>query len=51
MVVVLSSSAMDSSHVAREVERAASKRKQIISFRIDATPLSAELEYFLSNSQ
>jgi adenylate cyclase len=51
LVVVLSSSAMDSSHVAREVERAASKHKQIISFRIDGAPLSAELEYFLSNSQ
>ena len=51
MVVVLSSSAMDSSHVAREVERAASKRKQIISFRVDGAPLSQELEYFLSNSQ
>jgi TolB-like protein len=51
MVVVLSSSAMDSSHVAREVERAASKRKEIISFRLDGAPLSQELEYFLSNSQ
>jgi TolB-like protein len=51
IMVVLSSSAMASSHVAREVERAASKRKQIISFRIDGAPLSQELEYFLSNSQ
>jgi adenylate cyclase len=51
MVLMLSASAMDSSHVAREVERAASKRKQIIAFRIDGAPLSPELEYFLSNSQ
>ena len=51
VVLVLSGSAAVSSHVAREVERAASKRKQIIAFRIDGAPLSAELEYFLSNSQ
>ena len=51
VVLVLSGSAVVSSHVAREVERAASKRKQIIAFRIDGAPLSAELEYFLSNSQ
>jgi len=51
VVLVLSGSAVASSHVAREVERAASKRKQIISFRIDAAPLSRALEYFLSNSQ
>jgi TolB-like protein/Flp pilus assembly protein TadD len=51
MVLVLSGSAVNSSHVAREVERAASKRKQIIAFRIDGSPLSPELEYFLSNSQ
>jgi TolB-like protein/Flp pilus assembly protein TadD len=51
VVLVLSGSAVVSSHVAREVERAASKRKQIIAFRIDGAPLSPELEYFLSNSQ
>jgi TolB-like protein/Flp pilus assembly protein TadD len=51
VVLVLSGSAVVSSHVAREVERAASKRKQIIAFRIDDAPLSPELEYFLSNSQ
>ena len=51
LVLVLSANAMGSDHVAREVERAASKRKPVIAFRIDATPLSAELEYFLSNSQ
>jgi hypothetical protein len=51
LVLVLSAAAMDSSHVGREVERAASKRKPVIAFRIDAAPLSPELEYFLSNSQ
>jgi len=51
MVLVMSGSAVDSAHVAREVERAASKRKRIITFRIDGAALSPELEYFLSNSQ
>jgi TolB-like protein/tetratricopeptide (TPR) repeat protein len=51
LVVVLSQSAVASSHVGREVERAASKRKQIIAFRVDTANLSPELEYFLSNSQ
>jgi TolB-like protein len=48
---VLSTSAMASSHVGREVERAAAKKKQIVAFRLDSAPLSPELEYFLSNSQ
>ena len=51
LVLVLSASAMASAHVGREVERAASKRRQIIAFRVDDAPLSQELEYFLSNSQ
>jgi hypothetical protein len=51
VVLVLSGSAVSSSHVAREVERAASKRKPIIAFRLDAAALNPELEYFLSNSQ
>ncbi len=51
LVLVLSANAMASAHVGREVERAASKRKQLVAFRIDTTPLSRELEYFLSNSQ
>ena len=50
-VLVMSGSAIDSTHVAREVERAASKRKPIIPFRIDNASLNPELEYFLSNSQ
>src|SRR5271167_4341309 len=51
VVLVMSGSAVGSSHVAREVERAASKRKPIIPFRIDSAALNPELEYFLSNSQ
>jgi TolB-like protein len=51
VVLVMSGSAVGSSHVGREVERAASKHKQIIAFRIDAAPLSPGLEYFLSESQ
>jgi TolB-like protein len=51
LVLVLSGAAMASEHVGREVERAASKRKQIVAFRVDAARLSAELEYFLSRSQ
>jgi TolB-like protein len=51
VVLVMSGSAVDSAHVAREIERAASKRKPIIPFRIDNAPLNPELEYFLSNSQ
>jgi TolB-like protein len=51
LVLVLSASAVGSSHVGREVERAASKHKQIIAFRLDAAPLNPALEYFLSQSQ
>jgi len=51
VVLVLSASAIGSSHVGREVERAAAKHKQIIAFRIDAAGLNPALEYFLSESQ
>ena len=51
LVLVLSGNAVASDHVAREIERAASKHKPIIAFRIDAASLSPGLEYFLSNSQ
>jgi hypothetical protein len=51
VLLVMSGSAVGSSHVAREVERAASKGKPIIPFRIDSAALNPELEYFLSNSQ
>jgi TolB-like protein len=51
LILVMSGNAVASAHVGREVERAASKHKQIIAFKIDAAPLSATLEYFLSQSQ
>jgi TolB-like protein len=51
LVLVLSAAAMASEHVSREVERAGSKHKPIVAFRVDAANLSAELEYFLSRSQ
>ena len=51
VVLVMSASAVASSHVGKEIERASSKRKPIIAFRIDAAPLNHALEYFLSESQ
>jgi len=51
LLIVLSQSSVVSSHVGREIERAASKHKQIIALRIDTAPLSPALEYFLSESQ
>jgi TolB-like protein/Tfp pilus assembly protein PilF len=51
LVLVLSGAAMASEHVSREVERASSKHKQVVAFRVDAARLSPELEYFLSRSQ
>jgi len=51
LVLVLSQSAVGSSHVGREIERAASKHKQVIALRVDTAPLSPALEYFLSESQ
>jgi TolB-like protein len=51
VVLLLSHNAVASSHVGREIERAASKHKPIIAFRIDAATLNRALEYFLSQSQ
>lgn len=51
VVLVMSASAGGSSHVGKEIERASSKRKAIIAFRVDAAPLNHALEYFLSESQ
>ena len=50
-VLVLSASAIESSHVGKEVERASSKKRPILALRIDAAPLTPALEYFLSESQ
>lgn len=50
-VLVLSASAIASSHVGKEVERASSKKRPILAFRIDTAPLTPAFEYFLSESQ
>jgi len=51
IVLVLSEHAVSSPHVAKEVERASSKRRPIVVLRTDTTPLTPTLEYFLSESQ
>jgi TolB-like protein len=51
MVLVLSQGAIDSPHVLREVERASSKRRPVLSVRMDAAKLPPDLEYFLSANQ
>ncbi len=50
-LLVLSGNAATSQHVLREVERASSKRRPVVSFRIDLAPLPPGLEYFLNTSQ
>jgi TolB-like protein/tetratricopeptide (TPR) repeat protein len=51
LVVVLSASSVASPHVGKEVERASSKQRSIFTFRVDTSPLTTALEYFLSESQ
>jgi adenylate cyclase len=51
LVLILSANSVGSAHVGREVERASSKRRPVIAFRVDDAPLSPALEYFLSESQ
>lgn len=50
LVVILSSHAVASPHVGKEIEGASSKRHPIIAIRTDATPLPPAFEYFLSES-
>src|ERR1700683_2679652 len=50
-VLVLSESAIASSHVSKETERASAKKRPIIALRIDSAPLTPALEYFLGESQ
>jgi TolB-like protein len=50
LIVVLSVNSAGSQHVLREVERASSKRRPLVAFRLDTTPLPTGLEYFLSAS-
>jgi TolB-like protein len=51
VVLMLSESAIASSHVGKEIERASSKKRPIFALRIDAAPLTPAFEYFLSESQ
>lgn len=51
LLLLLSQSAIDSPHVLREVERASSKRRPVLSVRLDAAKLPPDLEYFLSANQ
>ncbi len=51
LLLILSRSAVESPHVLREVERASSKRRPILSVRIDDCALPPDLEYFLSANQ
>jgi len=51
LVLLLSQAAIDSPHVLREVERASSKRRSVLSVRMDAARLPPDLEYFLSANQ
>ncbi len=50
-LVLLSAQAIASPHVGREVERAGSKGCRILALRLDSTPLTPALEYFLGESQ
>lgn len=50
MVVVFSAEANKSPHVSREVERAISAGRIIIPFRIDDTPPTGAMEYYLGNT-
>ncbi len=51
VVLVLSAHSAASTHVGKELERASSKRRRIISLRTDAVVLPDAFEYFLSESQ
>ena len=50
MVLVLSQDAAASPHVVREIERATSKGRHVVSFRLDLGPMPPALEYFLNAS-
>jgi TolB-like protein len=51
VALVLSAHSAASAHVGKELERASSKNRRILTLRTDATPLPSALEYFLSESQ
>jgi TolB-like protein/tetratricopeptide (TPR) repeat protein len=51
VVLVLSAQSVASAHVGKELERASSKGRRIITLRTDAAVLPHAFEYFLSESQ
>jgi TolB-like protein len=51
LVLILSKDGAHSHHVLREIERATSKRRPVITLKIDTEPLPAAFEYFLNTSQ
>ncbi|MGN0669012.1 MAG: TIR domain-containing protein [Oscillospiraceae bacterium] len=51
MVLLLSEASNSSPHVLREVERAVSKKKTIIVYKLEEVQLSKSLEYFLMTHQ
>jgi len=51
LVLILSKDGARSHHVLRELERAASKRRPVITLKVDMEPLPAAFEYFLNTSQ
>jgi len=51
LVLLLSQGAIESPHVLREVERACSKRRPVLSVRMNVAKLPPDLEYFLSANQ
>ncbi len=51
VVLLLSKDANDSPHVLREVERAVSKKKSIIVYKLEEVTLTKSLEYFLMTHQ
>jgi len=48
VLLVLSQHASSSPHVLREIERATSKRRGVLTLRIDVAPMPPALEYFLN---
>src|SRR3984957_10555770 len=48
VLLVLSQHASTSPHVLREIERATSKRRAVLTLRIDLAPMPPALEYFLN---
>ena len=51
LLLLYSSRSNVSEHVAKEVERATSRRLVVIPFRLEDVPLSPDLEYYLSSPQ